>query len=142
MSDLFMTPSEVNDNDDTYELVIPASFQDALSYQQQIIWLYLHKQNKLVEGENITLTENADGTVTISAEGGGSGSTYRIDKVTPDEGYVAAYALIDIATGTQSGETIQIPEGVPGPQGPVGPQGPQGETGPAGPQGETGATGP
>ena len=117
MSDLFMTPQEVNDNDDTYELIIPSSFQDALSYQQQIIWLYLHKQNKLVEGENITLTENADGTVTISAEGGGSGSTYRIDSVTPDEGYAAAYALIDIATGEQSGETIQIPEAGQGPQG-------------------------
>lgn len=117
MSDLFMTPSEVNDNDDTYELIIPSSFKDALSYQQQIIWLYLHKQNNLVEGDNITLTENADGTVTISATGGGSGSTYRIDEVEPDEGYVAAYALIDIATGTQSGETIQIPEGGQGPQG-------------------------
>lgn len=32
------------------------------------------KQNKLVEGENITLTDNADGTTTISSTGSGSGS--------------------------------------------------------------------
>lgn len=117
MSDLFLTPNEVelNDNDNTYELVIPTSFQDALSYTQQIIWLYLHKQNLLVEGDNVTLTENEDGTVTISSEAGGS--TYRIDEVTPAEGYVAAYALVDVETGEQCGDTIQIPEGGQGPQG-------------------------
>lgn len=31
------------------------------------------KQNKLVQGENITLSDNPDGTVTISSKGGGSG---------------------------------------------------------------------
>lgn len=125
------------------ELILPTAFTDAMSLEQQIFWLLVHKEDRLKAGDNITLTKNQDGTVTVSATGGGgSGSTYRIDEVEPDEGYVAAYALIDIATGTQSGETIQIPEGVPGPQGPVGPQGPQGETGPAGPQGETGAQGP
>lgn len=35
--------------------------------------LTLTKQNKLVEGTNITLTDNADGTTTISASGGGGG---------------------------------------------------------------------
>lgn len=32
------------------------------------------KQNKLVEGENVTLTDNPDGTTTISAKGGGTGT--------------------------------------------------------------------
>lgn len=35
--------------------------------------LTLTKQNKLVEGANITLTDNADGTTTISASGSGGG---------------------------------------------------------------------
>lgn len=28
------------------------------------------KQNKLIEGDNVTLTDNADGTTTISSTGG------------------------------------------------------------------------
>lgn len=32
------------------------------------------KQNKLVEGENVTLIDNPDGTTTISAKGGGTGT--------------------------------------------------------------------
>ena len=42
---------------------------------------------------------------------------------------------IDIMDG------LQGPQGEPGPQGETGPQGPQGETGPQGPQGEKGETG-
>lgn len=54
--------------------------------------LTLTKQNKLVEGANITLTDNADGTTTISASGGGGGggsdvpiaTTSTAGKVKPD----------------------------------------------------------
>ena len=49
------------------------------------------KQNRLVEGNNITLTDNADGTTTISASGGGGGgsdvpiaTTQVAGKVKPD----------------------------------------------------------
>ena len=147
MSDLFMTQEELDrENCDTEELIIPTSFKDALSYAQQILWLYIHKQDKLVEGDNITLTSNPDGTVTISASGS-SGSTYRIDEVEPSGDNVRAYALIDVDTETQVGDTIEIPAiaGPQGPQGEPGPQGPQGiqgETGPQGPQGIQGETGP
>ena len=81
-----------------------------MSPEEQLLWLFVHKQDKLVAGDNITLTRNEDGTVTISAQGT-TGSTYRIAEVEPDEGYVMAYALIDIATGRQSGDKINIPEG-------------------------------
>lgn len=37
-----------------------------------------NKQNKLVSGDNITLTDNEDGTTTISSTGGGGG-TYPVD---------------------------------------------------------------
>lgn len=102
-------------------LILPTSFEDALTYEQQVIWLCLHKQDLLVEGENITITENEDGTATITA----GGSTYRIDAVEPESGYTAAYALIDVKTEQQMGETIQIPT-VAGPEGPEGPQGEDG----------------
>lgn len=54
--------------------------------------LSLKKQNKLVQGDNITLTDNADGTTTISASGGGGGggsdvpiaTTQVAGKVKPD----------------------------------------------------------
>lgn len=69
MSDLFLTPVDMDEQDNEAELIIPTSFEDALSYAEQLIYLYLNKQDKLVEGDNITLTENPDGTVTISATG-------------------------------------------------------------------------
>lgn len=54
--------------------------------------LSFKKQNKLVQGDNITLTDNADGTTTISASGGGGGggsdvpiaTTQVAGKVKPD----------------------------------------------------------
>lgn len=51
------------------QLIIPSSFADALSYAQQLEWLYLHKQDKLVAGENVAINENDDGTATISVIG-------------------------------------------------------------------------
>lgn len=105
-------------------LVIPESFDEALSYGEQILWLFIHKQATLIAGENVTITNNHDGTFTISSEAGGS--TYRIDSVTPSAGYDTAYALIDTETEQQCGVKIQIPAAIPGPEGPEGPQGPAG----------------
>lgn len=145
MNDLYLTPVGMEQRQDPYELIIPESFEEALTYEEQILWILAHKQDLLVEGDNITLTPNEDGTVTISSEA--SGATYRIDTATPDEGYTSAYILKNVDTGEQAGAKIQVPTvaGPQGPQGEPGPQGPQGETGatgPQGPQGETGATGP
>lgn len=137
MNDLYLTPVGMEQRQDPYELIIPESFEEALTYEEQILWLLAHKQDLLVEGDNITLTPNEDGTVTISSEGG-QGATYRIETATPDEGYTAAYILKNVDTGQQAGAKIQVPT-VAGPQGP---QGETGATGPQGPQGETGATGP
>ena len=171
MSDLFYTPNEVErEPDDGLNLIIPSSFQDALSYAQQIIWLYFNKQDKLVEGDNITLTPNSDGTVTITAtvEGGQDGRGIKsITGVVGDEGTTVTVTLTDNTTqtffvqrgpaGPQGAQGVQGPtgpQGVQGPQGERGPQGEQGvqgeqgiqgETGPAGatgPQGETGPAGP
>ena len=41
--------------------------------------LSVKKQNRLVEGANITLTNNADGTTTISSTGGGGGGSSPLD---------------------------------------------------------------
>ena len=144
MSDLFMTPNEVAlaDVEDGTQLIIPASFQDALSYAQQIIWLYLHKQDKLVSGENITLTENPDGTVTISAEGGGA-EARGIKSITGTVGPTGTTVTVTLTDdSTQTFFVERGPEGPQGEQGPTGPVGPQGIQGPAGETGPAGATGP
>lgn len=154
MSDLFMTPNEVeiaNMGDDGMDLVIPTSFKDALSYAQQIIWLYLHKQNTLVEGENITLTDNPDGTTTISASGSAieARGIKSIEGIVGPTGTTVVVTLTDDTTQTffveRGPEGPQGEQGVQGEQGPAGQpgeQGPQGETGPQGPAGPTGAQGP
>lgn len=86
-------------------LIIPATFTDCLTYEQQLLWLLAHKSDVLKAGDNITLTENDDGTITISAEGG---VEYTIQKTT-SEG-VVSYKLID-GDGTQYGDTIVVPPG-------------------------------
>ena len=144
MSDLFMTPNEaaLADIEDGTQLIIPASFQDALSYAQQIIWLYLHKQDKLVSGENITLTENPDGTVTISATGGGA-EARGIKTITGEVGPTGTTVTVTLTDdSTQTFFVERGPEGPQGEQGPTGPVGPQGIQGPAGETGPAGATGP
>jgi len=115
MNDLYLTPVGMEQRQDPYELIIPESFEEALTYEEQILWILAHKQDLLVEGDNITLTPNEDGTVTISSEGG-QGATYRIETATPDAGYTAAYILKNVDTGRQSGVKIQVPT-VAGPAG-------------------------
>ena len=141
MSDLYMTPQEVPlaDTDDGLELVIPTTFQEALSYAQQIIWLYLHKQNKLVEGDNITLTDNPDGTTTITAtlEGGQDGRG--IKSIVGTVGPTGTDVVVTLTDDTT--QTFFVERGPQGPQGITGEQGPTGETGATGPQGEQGPQG-
>ena len=101
MVDRFGLPIDENEEEIvemTNIFTIPTVFERCMSPEEQLLWLFVHKQDKLVAGDNITLTRNEDGTVTISAQGT-TGSTYRIAEVEPDEGYVKAYALIDISTG-------------------------------------------
>lgn len=126
MNDLYLTPVGMEQRQDPYELIIPESFEEALTYEEQILWILAHKQDLLVEGDNITLTPNEDGTVTISSEGG-QGATYRIETATPDAGYTAAYILKNVDTGEQAGAKIQVPT-VAGPQGETGPGVPTGGT--------------
>ena len=92
----------------TNVFTIPATFEKCMTIEEQLLFLELTKQDRLVAGDNITLTRNDDHTVTISSTGGGS--TYRIAQITPDEGYIAAYALVNVNTGAISGSKIQIPE--------------------------------
>ena len=92
----------------TNVFTVPTTFEKCMTIEEQLLYLELTKQDRLVAGENVTLTRNDDHTVTISVSG--VGKTYRIAEVTPDEGYVAAYALVEVETGVISGSKIQIPE--------------------------------
>ena len=111
MSDLYNGIHEYNSND-IGGLILPTSFEDALSYDQQILWLYLYKQALLQAGDNIELHENTDGTVTITATA--SGAEYTMRSTTPDSGFGSAYELIDVDTGERAGAKINIPEAIDG----------------------------
>lgn len=98
-------------------LIFPDVFFQELTYMEQIVVLWKTKQNLLKAGDNITLHENEDGTVTISAGEGGEEESYRIEEVAPTSGNSKAYALINATTGEQSGSTIQIPTAIKGDKG-------------------------
>ena len=98
-------------------LIFPDVFFQELTYMEQIVVLWKTKQNLLKAGDNITLHENEDGTVTISAGQGGEEESYRIEEVAPTAGNSKAYALINATTGEQSGSTIQIPTAIKGDKG-------------------------
>ena len=124
--------SELYDRADNMfgELVIPESFSEALSYAEQLIWLYLHKQNELIEGENITLTDNGDGTVTISASMDGVKGIDRIESTVETDKTVVVIYYTD--------GTFQSFNVLAGPQGPQGIQGIPGQDGAPGVQGDPG----
>lgn len=114
----------------TSQLVIPSTFEQCLTYEKQILWLYKRlneiQQMGGIPGEQGEPGENA--TIKIG------------DTKTGDAGTDASVTN----TGTETNAVLEftIPQGATGP---TGPEGPQGETGPEGPQGEkgdTGATGP
>lgn len=118
--------SELYDRADNMfgELVIPESFSEALSYAEQLIWLYLHKQNELIEGENITITDNGDGTVTISASVDGVKGIDRIESTVETDKTVVVIYYTD---GTHQSFNVlagpQGPQGIPGQDGAPGVQG-------------------
>ena len=120
MSELF---KNVNNYDDS-ELIIPSSFEDAMSYVQDLIWLYIHKQDKLVEGSNVQLINNPDGTVTISVVGStefeGRGISSIVGHV-DETGTTVTVTLTDGSTqdffverGLQGIQGEQGEQGVPG----------------------------
>lgn len=124
--------SELYDRADNMfgELVIPESFSEALSYAEQLIWLYLHKQNELIEGENITITDNGDGTATISASMDGVKGIDRIESTVQTDKTVVVVYYTD--------GTFQSFNVLAGPQGPQGIQGIPGQDGAPGVQGDPG----
>lgn len=124
--------SELYDRADNMfgELVIPESFSEALSYAEQLIWLYLHKQNELIEGENITITDNGDGTATISASVDGVKGIDRIESTVKTDKTVVVIYYTD---GTYQSFNVFA-----GPQGPQGIQGIPGQDGAPGVQGDPG----
>ena len=94
-------------------LVIPASFSDCLSYGQQVLWLLEHKSPILTAGDNITLTENENGTITVSAEQEDA-HTYSIKKITHVEPVVPSgqvvwyeYQLVD-ENDEQHGDSVRV----------------------------------
>ena len=93
-----------------FRLIIPTSFVECLSYEQQIACLAKYKQDKLVEGENIVITDNGDGTSTISATGSATGgSTYTLEKLADSGADIAKYQLVDTGTHKPVGDIIEIP---------------------------------
>ena len=93
-----------------FRLIIPTTFVECLSYEQQIACLAKYKQDKLVEGENIVITDNGDGTSTISATGSATGgSTYTLEKLADSGNDIAKYQLVDTGTHKAVGDVIEIP---------------------------------
>lgn len=112
------------------DLVIPAEFEECMSYEEQIMFLNLMKQAKLQAGDNISLRKNDNGTVTISATitGGqdGRGIKSIVGNVT-DTGTNVVVTLTDNTTQTFFVQRGQ--QGIPGVQGPAGERGSDGSDG-------------
>jgi hypothetical protein len=127
--------------------------------------------DEVLAGSGILVTDNGDGTVTITNTDSGAGSEeVFVGPGTPPEPGMEWWVdtddpglPADIGTGPQgppgpegpagpkgdtgakgtTGDTgAQGPEGPEGPEGPVGPEGPQGADGPQGIQGDQGIQGP
>lgn len=152
-------------------LIIPTTFEECLTYEEQLLFLLASKQDLLVPGDGIRMRRNDDGTVTIAAIGGsGGGTEYTIEKTEGEDNTV--YRLVDVFSGDPVGESIVVPHaidgqdgvgiediaGVVGAEGTTvtvtltdgstkqfivqrGPRGYQGEQGETGPQGPKGDTG-
>lgn len=105
---------------DMANLVIPETFEECLTYEMQVIWLY----NQIKELE------------------AGGGIDPEVIKQIEEKLQDLQNQIDEIPEGPPG---PQGPEGPQGPKGDTGPQGPQGEkgdTGPQGPQGEPGPQGP
>lgn len=123
---------------DFSELVIPTSFDEAMTYEQQVLFLY-----------NLLKDLSANATVDK-----GEGEPYVEVVEDGDETHIhLSFAFHNLGgpkgdkgdPGPRGEQGPVGPQGDTGPVGPMGPQGPQGiqgETGPQGPKGDTGETGP
>ena len=61
-------------------MTLPAAFEDTLSTQEQIQWLYKYKEALLTAGANIQITRQGD-TVVISAIGEGFSPTVEVEEI-------------------------------------------------------------
>jgi len=71
-----VTRTEFYDYKNNMKTDLDAINRDLADKELKITKLDVEKQNKLLAGQNIILTENADKTVTISSTGGGGGGSY------------------------------------------------------------------
>ena len=124
--------------------IIPQEFSQCMSFIQQVYWLYTNKENKLVQGEGIVLTENEDGTVTVTATGEGATVSVEVEgTITGDPGTEAVVSNVGDAQHVRLLFCVpQGPRGYQGPQGERGIQGVKGDKGDKGDQGERGPAGP
>lgn len=124
MSDLF---SEYGGLPRNAQLILPSSFEDALTYADQLRWLFEHKQATLIEGDGITMEPTADGKIIISAEGGSSEDGVGIRSITGvvgDTGTTVTVLLTDNTT-----QEFFVERGVQGIQGEPGTNGQNGTDG-------------
>lgn len=121
--------------------VIPQEFAQCLSYLQQVFWLYEHKQDNLLAGTGIILSDNPDGTTTITATGEGATVSVRVAETITGEPGTDAYVT---NIGDEQNVILQftIPQGPRGFQGPQGERGLQGVKGDKGDKGDPGERGP
>jgi len=121
---------------DAANLAIPSTFEEAMTYAEQLIYLYMTKQDKLLEGEGVTLTDNPDGTTTISVAVEASRGISSITGVVGETGTTVTVLLTDGTT-----QQFFVEKGEQGPRGERGEQGLRGERGEQGPRGERGEQG-
>ena len=119
------------------QLIIPTSFQEALSYEQQVIFLY-----NLIKGMTSSASVDANvGTPSVTVEETGDDNhinlTFSFHNLKGEPGEAGAVG----PAGPAGPQGPQGEKGDTGATGATGPQGPQGETGPQGPQGERGEKG-
>lgn len=122
------------------QLIIPTSFQEALSYEQQVIFLY-----NLIKGMTASASVDANvGTPSVTVEETGDDNhinlTFSFHNLKGEPGEAGAVGPAGPA-GPQGPQGEKGDTGETGATGPQGPQGIQGETGPQGPQGERGEKG-
>ena len=111
---------------DFSELVIPTSFDEAMTYEQQVLFLY----NLLKELSASATVDSGSGVPSVEVVEDG------------DETHIHLSFAFHNLKGPQGEQGPRGEQGPVGPQGDTGPVGPMGPQGPQGIQGETGATGP
>lgn len=95
------------------KLIIPSSFEECLTYEEQLMYLFISKQDQLVAGDGIRMRRNDDGTVTITSTGGSSGGReYTIEKTETENETI--YNLVDVFSQEAVGDNIVVPKAIDG----------------------------